>query len=230
MRTRQTGAVAGSAKQHTWRIADAEYVRHEERRGRRFAYGPTAPHRIALVVIDLVPFFTRDNAYARGIVPVVERAATALRSAGGTVAWVHPSAGEPTEWQIGFFGHEIARRYASSGTGGDTAAGLTVRTDDLVVEKSLPSPFSPGSSELEARLRSAGIERLWIAGTLTSVCCESTVREAASLGYEVVLLADATADATDAAHNATLRTVYRSFGDVRTADEVVQELDRRPGE
>jgi len=37
----------------------------------------------------------------------------------------------------------------------------------------------------------------------------------------VILVADATAAVDDRTHNATLHTVYRSFGDVRPADEVL---------
>jgi hypothetical protein len=40
----------------------------------------------------------------------------------------------------------------------------------------------------------------------------------------VVLVADGCADGSDAAHNATLRTVYRSFGDVRPTAEVLALL------
>jgi nicotinamidase-related amidase len=41
----------------------------------------------------------------------------------------------------------------------------------------------------------------------------------------VVLVADACAAVSDRAHNATLHTVYRSFGDVRTTAEVEALLE-----
>ncbi len=73
------------ARTHAWRIDDREYARHELRRGRRYAYEVLDPARTALVVVDLVEFFVRENPYAAGTVPVVNRLAHALRSAGGTV-------------------------------------------------------------------------------------------------------------------------------------------------
>ncbi|RKN06994.1 hypothetical protein [Streptomyces radicis] len=43
-------------------------------------------------------------------------------------------------------------------------------------------------------------------------------------GYRAVLVADACATRDDAAHNATLATVYRGFGDVRPTAEVMALL------
>ena len=56
------------------------------------------------------------------------------------------------------------------------------------------------------------------------MCCESSARDASTLGYRVVLVADANAAMRDQDHNATLHTIYRSFGDVRPTREVVELL------
>lgn len=63
-----------------------------------------------------------------------------------------------------------------------------------------------------------------VAGTVTNVCCESTVRDAATLGYRVIMVADANAAKCDADHNATLHTVYRSFADMRPMAQVLAML------
>ena len=78
----------------------------------------------------------------------------------------------------------------------------------------------------EARLHEWRIEpreydTVIVTGTVTNVCCESSARDASTLGYRVILVADGTAARRDEDHNATLYTIYRSFGDVRTTDEVV---------
>lgn len=57
-----------------------------------------------------------------------------------------------------------------------------------------------------------------VTGTVTNVCCESTARDAATLGYRVIFAAAP----NDAAHNATLCTIYRSFGDVRPTTEILE--------
>jgi len=52
-------------------------------------------------------------------------------------------------------------------------------------------------------------------------CCESTARDASTLGYRVIMVADANAARRDQDLNATLHTIYRTFGDVRPTAEVV---------
>jgi nicotinamidase-related amidase len=94
----------------------------------------------------------------------------------------------------------------------------------VFVEKSAASALFPGRCPLPEVLAARGIESVLVTGTVTSVCVESTARDASTLGYRVVLVADACADVSDAAHNATLRTVYRSFGDVRPTAEVLALL------
>lgn len=54
------------------------------------------------------------------------------------------------------------------------------------------------------------------------MCCESSARDAATLGYRVVMVADANAARRDADHNAALYTIYRTFGDVRPTSEIIE--------
>ncbi|MEJ1977244.1 MAG: isochorismatase family cysteine hydrolase [Acetobacteraceae bacterium] len=214
------------SKMHAWRIEPREYARQEERRGRRHAFEHLAPCRTALLVIDMVPFFVTQNAYCRGIVPNIARLADSLRSAGGVVAWVLPAEGlEPSASAIEFFGPEIARLYAASGGSGPPETrlgpGFTVHPDDLVVEKSAPSAFFPGRSPLASLLDARGIDTVLITGTVTNICCESTARDASTIGLRVIMVADANAARRDQDHNATLHTLYRTFGDVRPTAEVL---------
>ncbi|WP_158879602.1 isochorismatase family cysteine hydrolase [Amycolatopsis anabasis] len=212
-------------KRHAWRIEAREYARHEARRGRRFAFTRLTPARTALVVLDMVPFFVADNPYCHGIVPVIGRLAETLRTAGGTVAWVLPAAGERTPVTDEFFGPEVAERYRTCGGTGPLAERLwpdfTVQQGDLLVEKSAASAFFPGRCDLPRLLAEREIDTVLITGTVTNVCCESSARDASTLGFRVILVADANAARRDRDHNATLHTIYRSFGDVRPAADVL---------
>jgi nicotinamidase-related amidase len=58
------------------------------------------------------------------------------------------------------------------------------------------------------------------------VCCESSARDASTLGYRVIMVADANAALRDQDLNATLHTIYRTFGDVRPTSEVIALLDQ----
>jgi len=206
---------------HAWRIEAREYARQESRRGRRHAYQELDPARTALVVIDMVPFFVLANDYCRGIVPNINRLAAALRAAGGTVAWVLPGTHGPAE----FFGPEAAETSRQSSGEGPLPDRLwhefPVEPADLLVEKTASSAFFPGRCPLPERLAERDITTVLIAGTVTNVCCESSARDASTLGYRVVMVADGNAAMRDQDHNATLHTVYRTFGDVRSTADIL---------
>jgi nicotinamidase-related amidase len=212
-------------KLHAWRIEDREYARQEERRGRRHAFETLEPVRTALVVIDMVPFFVSDSGYCLGIVPNISDIAAALRKAGGTVAWVVPSPAEHVAATEEFYGPKAAAMYRRSGGEGPVAGrlweGFGVHSDDLLAEKTASSAFFPGRCPLPSLLEARGITTVLITGTVTNVCCESSARDASTLGYRVIMVADANAAIRDQDHNATLHTIYRSFGDVRPTAEVI---------
>lgn len=210
---------------HEWAIEAHEYARHEARRGRRHAFEHLDPTRTALVVIDMVPFFLDANAYARGIVGNIGRLAVALRDTGGTVAWVVPQPGAPTQIAVEFFGPEVAEHYATSGGGGPPRERVwrdfEIAATDIVVEKTGVSAFFPGQCTVSDQLYERSVDTVLITGTVANVCCESSARDASGLGYRMIFLADANAAMRDQDLNSTLHTIYRSFGDVRTTDDVI---------
>ena len=211
---------SGRPKRHDWHIEAREYARQEARRGRRFAYTAIDPERTALIVIDMVPFFVRENPYCLGIVPVISRLADGLRDAGGTVAWVLPAPYQRSAVEVEFFGPQVTQLHRMSGEGGLWQE-FTVHDGDLVVAKSAASAFFPGRCELPDRLTDRGIDTVLITGTVTNVCCESSARDASTLGFRVIMIADGNAGRRDQDHNATLYTIYRTFGDVRPAADVL---------
>jgi nicotinamidase-related amidase len=216
-------------KLHDWRIEDREYARQEERRGRRHAYEALEPARTALVVIDMVPFFVSGGGYSLGIEPNISSIAGALRRAGGTVAWVVPATADRMPMSEEFWGPKAAAAYRESGGAGPVAGriweGFEVHPDDLLAEKTAASAFFPGRCTLPAMLEERGINTVLITGTVTNVCCESSARDASTLGYRVIMVADANAAVRDQDHNATLHTIYRSFGDVRPTAEVIGMIE-----
>ena len=119
--------------------------------------------------------------------------------------------------------------FRRSGGDGPVASRLwedfEVYPDDLLAEKSAFSAFFPGHCPLPSLLDARGITTVLIAGTVTNVCCESSARDASTLGYRVIMVADACAAVRDQDHNATLHTIYRSFGDVRSTAEVIGMIE-----
>ncbi|MFJ9387928.1 isochorismatase family protein [Nocardioides sp. NPDC101246] len=225
-RSRSTQMRLPASEVHRWAIPEREYARQEARRGRRYAYESLDPARTALLVIDLVPFFYEANATCFAITPNVGLLAAALREAGGVVAWVIPGDPGPTRWAREFRGEEVAEMFRGSGGTGPVAGrlgpGLEARDGDLLVEKTATSALFPGSSTLHEQLQALGVETVVVTGTLTEVCVAGTARDAATLGYRTILVADATAGRDDESHNATLTTIYRTFGDVRSTEDVLE--------
>ncbi len=220
----------GSNPHDDWMIAPHEYSRMESRRGRRYAYEQLTPRTTALVVIDMVPFFVDGNPQCLPAASGIDRLATQLRELGGTVAWVVPITGEPTPHARDFYGPEVAAVYARSGGPIELRdriwSGFDIHADDVIVEKSASSAFFPGRCDLHQHLTASGIETVLVTGAVTNVCCESSVRDASTLGYRVVMVADLNVGGDDATRRATFTVVYRTFGDVRTSSDVAELLQQ----
>ena len=101
-------------------------------------------------------------------------------------------------------------------------AALEPRAGELVVNKTTYGTFS--STGLDHALRSLGISALIVGGVVTNVCVETTAREAADRGYDIVLLDDGCAAFSPEIHEATLLSFQGPFGRVRTTDEVLALL------
>jgi ureidoacrylate peracid hydrolase len=207
------------------------------RRGKLQRYDTLAGASTALVVIDLqnvfmLPGMPVEVPVAREIVPNVNRLAAAVRDAGGKVVWVKMTSNDRHGgWEVFFDGmkpgmrEEVAKSMARGSHGHALHADLVVEPGDLTVEKTRYSAFIQGSSNLDELLRSLGIDTVIVVGTLTNVCCESTVRDAMMLNYKTVFVSDANAALTDEDHNATLRNMLRIFADVYPTDEAIARLD-----
>ena len=202
-------------------------------RGKLHRYQELVAARTALVVIDMqnvfmLPGMPVEVPAAREIVPNVNRLASAMRTAGGTVVWVRMTlAGQTENWSVFFEGdpRRDSLQHMTPGSHGYALhTELDVRSSDLIIDKTRFSAFLPGASTIDAALRARGIDTVVIAGTLSNVCCESSARDAMMLNYRLVFISDANAALTDGEHNATLNNMVRAFGDVRATDELLALL------
>jgi len=62
---------------------------------------------------------------------------------------------------------------------------------ERVIEKNFPNSFR--ATGLDQVLKAAGVTELVVAGMMTHMCVDASVRQAADLGYKVTLLGDACA-------------------------------------
>ena len=197
---------------------------------------PLDRRRTMLLVVDLQNTFLLPGQpfhipFALGVVDNVNRLAAAARAAGIAVVWLRHTLGTAAPyalpaWQKALFPDFAARLEAGcvQGTPGHAIhEDLGVAPGDMIVDKYRFSAFLPNSSDLDRRLKLAGVDSLIITGAATDACCASTARDALQLDYEVLFVSDATATMTDAAHNATLTSLANDmpFFDVRPTEEVI---------
>ncbi len=87
---------------------------------------------------------------------------------------------------------------------------------DHVVIKRRDSAFQ--DTELRVWLQSEGINTLIICGVDTSICVETSLRDAFNIGYDVILISDATASGTSKHYETTLERVRDYYGLVMTVE------------
>ena len=102
---------------------------------------------------------------------------------------------------------------------------LQPQADDLVIYKTRYSGFY--QTELDATLKSRGLKALIIVGVSTSVCVESTLRDAMYRDYRCVLVSDCAAEPLGRKlprtnHDASLLVIQVLFGWVTGSSEIIQ--------
>lgn len=208
-----------------------------QKRGKLAVYDRFEPNKTALLVIDMQNFYVGEIASVVGIIPNINRIAARMRQLGGHVFWVGMTAGEGGEsrWRIYhdyFFTREKGANHRDQLSPGHEGhkfhKDLDIQPGDEIVYKSRFSPFVKGASDLDDILRRKGVDSLIVTGTATNMCCESAARDAMMIDYKVVMVADANGARYPEDHLAGLTSFYQSFGDVRTTDEVLNDLLPKP--
>jgi nicotinamidase-related amidase len=179
--------------------------------------------RTALVVIDVQRAFDewesagkhRNNPQA---VARIADLLAAFRAAGAPIFHIRHEGTRP------------GSSFLPGGTGYPVKDEAKERAGEPVIVKRVNSAFI--GTDLEARLRSAGIERLVICGATTNHCVETTTRMAGNLGFDTRLVRDATwtfdrigpdgdTHSAEAIHAMTLANLNGEFATIVTAAEAI---------
>ncbi|CDG82003.1 cysteine hydrolase family protein [Janthinobacterium agaricidamnosum] len=110
-------------------------------------------------------------------------------------------------------------------------AELQPQAGHQVIRKSTVSVFA--STDIDARLKAAGIKTLIISGLMTHACVSGATRDAVPAGYDVIVAEDACAtrdlDAANGSvvghatlHAASLVTLADTFADILSTEQVLQ--------
>jgi ureidoacrylate peracid hydrolase len=109
----------------------------------------------------------------------------------------------------------------------DIVPELQPQLNDIVIYKTRFSGFY--QTDLDAKLKKLGIKHLIVTGVTTSVCVESTVRDAMFRDYLCVLLQDCMSepighDLPRSNHDASLLNAEMLFGWVSSSDQFIKAL------
>ena len=206
-----------------------------EKRGRLNVFDSFDPKKTAFLVIDMQNFFVNGVQPCLDIMPNINRLAGKVRDAGGLVVWVVLTVAEsedgPSLWPIyhdNFFTEQKMTAHKAGLTRGSEGhavhENLDVQDVDLISEKTRFSALVQGASDLHEQLQARRIENLLVGGTLTNMCCESTARDAMMIGYKVIMVEDCNASRNDEDHAVGLTSVFQSFSDVRSTDDVIDNV------
>jgi nicotinamidase-related amidase len=116
----------------------------------------------------------------------------------------------PALWPVGSYEHEIVNE-------------VKPRPGELVINKNASSPFN--GTGIDQLLRNMGIDTLVLTGTATEMCVETTARDAADRGYNVIVAEDATGTYFQSHHEASLSAIARVYGQIWTTDGVLAALE-----
>jgi ureidoacrylate peracid hydrolase len=189
-----------------------------------------APAHTALLVIDMQNDFCaregyvetvvgRDAAACRAVAAPIMTLVADARAGGSPFYWVRANyapEGLPAGMRVKF-----AERGAVCCAPGSWGAGfyeVSALPDEPIIDKRCYSAFR--GTDLDTRLRTAGVRTVVLAGVQTNICIDSTMRDASSLGFYVTVARDCVASHTPALHEATLQTVQFVFGDVLSRQEI----------
>ena len=97
--------------------------------------------------------------------------------------------------------------------------GLRPASGELVLPKLAYSAFY--GTALDATLQRLGVTQVTVIGVTTSICVESTVRDAAQRGLDVYVARDASAEWEPARHERAIEQMGYAFARIVTAQQLV---------
>jgi nicotinamidase-related amidase len=183
---------------------------------------PLDPARTAVLLMDFQPGIL-SRYPVEEVLPNAIALRDAARAAGALVGYVHVAL-TPEEAAAVPASNVIFSGFASRMAGVDPAASevdprLGIGEEEPVFRKIRVGAFS--TTDLDARMREAGIDTLVLAGVSTSGVVLSTVRDGADKDYRLVVVADACADLDDEVHRVLTEKVFPRQAEVVAASDAV---------
>lgn len=208
-----------AAKTEFWLEAVAPYNRRDLK---------LIADRSALLVVDMQNYFLHESGHAfleggKAVVPTVARVINAFRDAGRPVIFtrhVH----NPDGSDAGIMGWWWRDMIVEGTSDSEIFAEVAPLPEEQVICKHRYSAFF--DTDLELNLRKLGIEDIVVAGVMTNLCCESTVRDGFYRDYRMFVLADGTGTVTEEMHLASLINLAYGFAQISKANDITMQLKK----
>jgi nicotinamidase-related amidase len=201
---------------------------------------PLNAKRTALIVVDMQRVFCEpDGALyvpsTGAVIPKITSVGAACRAAGVPVIYLRHIVrgdGSDTGRMRDLYPNvdEILKRGTPQVEIIET---LAPKQGDIVIDKLFYSGFH--NTDLDTVLRARDIDTIVVCGTVTNVCCETTVRDAVHREYKVIVLADANAAmpypdigfgavSAEDVQRVSLSTMAYEFAEVTSSEDLMKRL------
>jgi ureidoacrylate peracid hydrolase len=192
--------------------------------------------RVALVVVDMQNDFCSEGGFLtklgvdltdiRAAIPKIGELLETARRRGIMIVHLYYD-GNPEYFDAPML-ERLARKdaegYCLPNTWGiEIVPELQPLDGELVIGKHRYSGFF--GTDLNMRLRGAGVETVVLTGVGSNNCVDGTGRDAYYHGFYVVVASDAAAAPSRALHEATLQTVEHAYGEVADVATIVAEWE-----
>jgi nicotinamidase-related amidase len=182
------------------------------------------PAHTALLVMDYQPAVLGSLSEAEDLLARAGDAIAAVRRHGGHVGYVRVGFEDgdleaiPEHSPMAQAAAAMGDRLHARSPATQVHASVAPEPGDIVVRKTRVGAFS--TTDLDERLRAAGVTTLVLAGVSTSGVVLSTVRDAHDRDYRVLVLSDATADPQPHVHEFLTGHIFPRQADVITVERL----------
>ncbi|MFM2477122.1 isochorismatase family protein [Celerinatantimonas sp. MCCC 1A17872] len=202
---------------------------------------PINPKRTAVVVVDMQGIFCNpeEPLYVPSTVDIIEpiqRLTQTARSHHMPVVYLrHVVRGDGSD--TGRFRDlypDADSQFAQDHPAIDVIDSLYPQKGDIVVDKLFYSGFH--NTDLDVILRMKDIDTVIVCGTVTNVCCETTIRDGVHREYKMIALSDANAAmpypdmgygeiSAEQVQRIALSAIAYEFGEVTTTADIIERIE-----
>ncbi len=203
---------------------------------------PITPKRTAVVVVDMQGIFCNSDEplyvpSTRDIIDPIQKLTATARAHKMPVVYLrHVVRGDGSD--TGRFKDlypDANLQFAKDHPAIDVIDSLYPEPSDIVVDKLFYSGFH--NTDLDVILRMKDIDTVIVCGTVTNVCCETTIRDGVHREYKMIALSDANAAmpypdmgygeiSAEEVQRISLSAIAYEFGEVTSTADIISRIER----